>query len=219
MNLAVIAASTGTITYSASGLPPGLSVNASAGLISGVVGSEAIGAHAVIVTVTDNATPAQQAHTLFTWTITDVAAAVQKEDLVQALDDFAAEIVATTEVEAEPVRRSLVVMGSAAAATTESLRWPFALLAALLVGFATVGRVGLYPLLWRGDRQTGTITLYDPELHFGLIESDEGGEAVHVHANAFPRRMRPIIEVGMRVRYRVLASDNRSSAWGATADE
>ncbi len=219
VNLAVVAASTGTITYSASGLPPGLSVNASAGLISGVVGSEAIGAHAVIVTVTDNATPAQQAHTLFTWTITDVAAAVQKEDLVQALDDFAAEIVATTEVEAEPVRRSLVVMGSAAAATTESLRWPFALLAALLVGFATVGRVGLYPLLWRGDRQTGTITLYDPELHFGLIESDEGGEAVHVHANAFPRRMRPIIEVGMRVRYRVLASDNRSSAWGATADE
>ena len=57
MNLAVVAASTG--------------------LISGTVGSEAIGAHAVIVTVTDNATPAQQAHTLFTWTITDVAAAVQ----------------------------------------------------------------------------------------------------------------------------------------------
>jgi cold shock CspA family protein len=221
VNLAVSATSTGTLAYSATGLPPGLTIDPRTGSITGTVGSDAIGAHAVVVTVTDNATSAQQAHTVFTWTVTDVAAAVQKEDLVQALDQFSAEVVTTAEPEqdAEPVRRSLVVMGSAAAATTESLRWPIALLAALLVGFATVGRVGLYPLLWRGDRQTGTITLYDPELLFGLIEPDAGGEAVHVHANAFPRRMRPLLQIGMRVRYRVLASDNRSSAWGATADE
>ncbi|MCP4966425.1 MAG: cold shock domain-containing protein [bacterium] len=221
VSLAVPATSSGTLTYAATGLPPGLTINPSTGSITGSVGTDAIGTHGVVVTVTDDATPAQLAHSAFTWTVTDVAAADDKDGLVQALDDFAAEIAETTGVAAdqEPVRRSLVVMGSAAAATTESLRWPFALLAALLVGFATVGRVGLYPLLWRGDRQTGTITLYDPELLFGLIEPDEGGEAVHVHANAFPRRMRPLLQIGMRVRYRVLASDNRSSAWGATADE
>jgi cold shock CspA family protein len=96
---------------------------------------------------------------------------------------------------------------------------PFALLLILLVGFVTMGRIGLYPLLWRGDRHRGTITLYDREMDFGLIEPDGEGEAVFVHANAFPRRQRATLREGMRVRYRLLASDNRANAWGATTED
>ena len=115
-------------------------------------------------------------------------------------------------------RRSLVVMSATAAATTQSMKIPFALLIALILGFATVGRVGLYPLLWRGDRQTGVIRYYDGESSFGLIHPDEGGEDVFVHAHAFPHRQRSGLTAGMPVRYRVLAGDNRASAWGATTE-
>jgi cold shock CspA family protein len=72
--------------------------------------------------------------------------------------------------------------------------------------------------LWRGERHTGTISFYDDESGFGLIHPDEGGEQVFVHSHAFPRRQRGLLAAGLRLRYRVLSGDNRSSAWGATLD-
>ena len=93
--------------------------------------------------------------------------------------------------EARRIRRTLVVMGGVAGATTEALSLPFALLAFLMIGFITMGRIGLYPLLWRGDRHRGTLTFFDQEMSFGLIEPAGDGDAVFVHAHAFPRRQRP----------------------------
>lgn len=222
VDLTIGATDSGLVTFAVVGLPPGLSLDPSTGIIIGTAGADAIGSHSVTVTVADSETPPLRSTASFTWTITNVAAADQKEDLVDALDSFETDVVASepdNEEDERLVRRGLVVMGGAAAATTDALRLPLALLIALLAGFATIGRVGLYPLLWRGERQTGTITMFDPELNFGFIAPDEPGEAVHVHANAFPRRIRPTLTVGMRVRYRVLDSDNRASAWGATPDE
>jgi cold shock CspA family protein len=220
VTLLASATDTDPLVYAAIGLPPGLDLDPATGFITGTVGGDAIGSHAVTITVTDRGTPVMATTTTFDWTVTDVVAAETKDDSGIALESFESAPAASAQESAgvQPIRRSLVLMSSAAAASTEALRWPLGLLFALLVGFATVGRVGLYPLLWRGDRHRGTVTFFDPELNFGLIAPDEGGEAVFVHAHAFPRRQRPSLEVGAAVRYRVLASDNRSSAWGATME-
>jgi ELWxxDGT repeat protein len=66
-----VSAGGGTLTYSAVGLPPGLSINAGTGLISGTVGNQA-GApsqHTVTLTVTNEA--AFTASTTFTWKVSD----------------------------------------------------------------------------------------------------------------------------------------------------
>jgi len=58
----------GALAYSATGLPPGMSINASTGLISGT--PTATGSYAVTVTVTDSAGATGSA--AFTWTVTTV---------------------------------------------------------------------------------------------------------------------------------------------------
>lgn len=57
-----------TLTYSASGLPSGLSIHASTGLISGTVGFDAAATNAVIVTVSDGSLTGSAS---FTWTVTN----------------------------------------------------------------------------------------------------------------------------------------------------
>ena len=60
-----------TLGYSATGLPAGLSIGATSGLISGTVALGASGGspYTVTVTVTDNGSPAEAADVVFTWTI------------------------------------------------------------------------------------------------------------------------------------------------------
>ncbi len=64
---------TNTLTYSASGLPSGLSINTTTGLISGTIANNAsmTGPYSVTVTATDNAS-ATTSQT-FTWTVTNPA--------------------------------------------------------------------------------------------------------------------------------------------------
>ncbi|MDX1994985.1 MAG: putative Ig domain-containing protein, partial [bacterium] len=59
-----------TLTYQASGLPAGLSINPASGLISGT--PTTVGTTSVTVTVSDNATPSLSASVTFSWTITPV---------------------------------------------------------------------------------------------------------------------------------------------------
>ena len=61
-----------TLTWTASGLPGGLSINASSGLISGTVasGAQTASPYTATVTATDNGTPQQATSKQFTWTIT-----------------------------------------------------------------------------------------------------------------------------------------------------
>lgn len=58
------------LTFSATGLPTGLSIDPNSGLISGTIGNQAAGTYQVTVTVTvsDGTTPAQ---TMFTWAVGD----------------------------------------------------------------------------------------------------------------------------------------------------
>ncbi|TDU34167.1 PKD domain-containing protein, partial [Gelidibacter sediminis] len=63
------------LTYSATGLPNGLTIDASTGLISGTVatGSATNSPYTVEVTVTDDGTPSESTKVTFTWTITAAA--------------------------------------------------------------------------------------------------------------------------------------------------
>jgi hypothetical protein len=58
-----------TLTYSATGLPPGLSINSATGLISGTPNSAASSPYSVTVTATDNAN--FDGSIAFTWDVTD----------------------------------------------------------------------------------------------------------------------------------------------------
>ncbi|MDX1995856.1 MAG: putative Ig domain-containing protein [bacterium] len=57
-----------TLTYSASGLPAGLTINNASGLITGT--PTTVGSSSVIVTVSDNGSPAQSTQVSFSWTVT-----------------------------------------------------------------------------------------------------------------------------------------------------
>ncbi|MDJ0924236.1 MAG: putative Ig domain-containing protein [Acidimicrobiia bacterium] len=217
VTLSILASDEQPLSYSATGLPTGLAIDPATGVIGGRLAVNTAGSHPVTVTVTDSGTPQLQATVEFNWIVADPVAAEDKELIIEAIDDFEQPSVGQGE-ETPRIRRTLVVMGGVASATTEALSLPLTLLIVLLLGFTTIGRIGLYPLLWRGDRHAGTISFFDEEMHFGLIDPDAGGEAIFVHAHAFPRRQRAGLNAGMRVRYRLLASDQRANAWGATVE-
>ncbi|MGZ7011384.1 MAG: Ig-like domain-containing protein, partial [Ilumatobacteraceae bacterium] len=78
INLQIVASDVDgdSLTYTASGLPTGVSINTSSGLISGTIAFDAAGSHTVTVTVTDGALSASAT---FSWTVTtaeDTAIAV-----------------------------------------------------------------------------------------------------------------------------------------------
>ena len=58
-----------TLTYGEGGLPPGLSINTSTGLISGTISGAIVSTYSVSVTVTDGEAPTEQVD--FDWVITD----------------------------------------------------------------------------------------------------------------------------------------------------
>ncbi|NNL13147.1 MAG: hypothetical protein HKO82_05605, partial [Acidimicrobiia bacterium] len=58
-----------TLTYSAVGLPEGISINPGTGLIAGALGPNSSGIHPVTITVTDNGFPNEQDIDIFTWTV------------------------------------------------------------------------------------------------------------------------------------------------------
>lgn len=71
-----------TLTYSMTGAPPGLSINASTGLITGSLGYEAAAGspYTVEVTVTDDAVPPQSGGVTFSWVVHDINRAPVVED-------------------------------------------------------------------------------------------------------------------------------------------
>ena len=65
------------LTYSATGLPAPLTLNAATGLISGTLGSPSVGTHTVTATASDGTLSASQT---FSWTVKNVAPALSSVD-------------------------------------------------------------------------------------------------------------------------------------------
>ena len=67
-----------TLTYGATGLPPGLTISTTTGLISGTIAANSAGTYAVTVTVKDNGKPEGNAVPVqFNWVVTSAAAGVK----------------------------------------------------------------------------------------------------------------------------------------------
>ncbi|MDH5505570.1 MAG: Ig-like domain-containing protein, partial [Acidimicrobiia bacterium] len=88
---------TDTLTYTAAGLPPGLTINPNTGLITGTVTYVASGSYAVTVTVTDDGTPVASATDTFTWTITPPV--VSNQNPTALPDDIAGDDVTTISID------------------------------------------------------------------------------------------------------------------------
>ena len=60
-----------TLSYSATGLPTGLSISSSTGLISGTISDDANDSspYSVTITVTDDGSPTKSAQASFTWNV------------------------------------------------------------------------------------------------------------------------------------------------------
>ncbi|ACH40055.1 dystroglycan-type cadherin-like domain repeat protein [Citrifermentans bemidjiense Bem] len=76
-----------TLSYSATGLPTGLSINSATGLISGTVSYTAVSSNSVIVTVTDGTAPVSAS---FVWSVTGGHAPVVTNPGIQASTQGAA---------------------------------------------------------------------------------------------------------------------------------
>ena len=76
------------LTYSAVNLPPGLSIDAGSGLISGTLSYVAAGSYAVTVTVTDDGVPVASATDSFTWTVGEADPPVTNQNPVAVADTF-----------------------------------------------------------------------------------------------------------------------------------
>ena len=74
ISLQVFASDADTLTYSAVGLPGGLSINTSNGLINGTIANDAFDSspYTTIITVTDDGFPPLQSTEQFTWTVNEV---------------------------------------------------------------------------------------------------------------------------------------------------
>ncbi len=84
VSLQIVATDTDGITYSASNLPDGLTIDVSTGLISGTIatGASTNSPFAVDVTVTDDGSPSESSTVSFVWTITDVVVVVNEAPVV-----------------------------------------------------------------------------------------------------------------------------------------
>jgi PKD repeat protein len=113
-----------TLTYSATGLPDGLAINATTGEITGTVGYDANAASpfATTVTATDNGTPIRSGQTTFAWTVADTnRPPLAGPDIVSVAEDTAQVLdvlVNDTDPDADPL--SVASIGAAGHGSTSS---------------------------------------------------------------------------------------------------
>jgi glucose/arabinose dehydrogenase len=77
-----------SLTFSATGLPAGLSLNAATGVVTGT--PTVVGTSSVTITATDNGTPPQSGSTTFTWTVTTGGSGGTGFDPTKVTDSFVA---------------------------------------------------------------------------------------------------------------------------------
>jgi Putative Ig domain len=173
-----------TLTWSASGLPPGLGMNSSTGVISGTIGAGAASGspYSVTVTVTDNGSPQRNDQATFTWTVTAVAPpnhapvlgsigakSVQRGSLLSF-------VVSAGDVDSDPLTFSLRNSPAGAVITGGgSFSWTPTVAAGKYQVTVRVSDDGS-PVLW--DEETFTVTVTDAPAPPPPPPPPPGGETV-----------------------------------------
>ncbi len=136
------------------------------------------------------------------------AAAARKEDVVVAASGFES---AAAKSDGSRIGRTFVIMGGVASKAVRSMGMPFFLLIGLGLLVATLGNVGIFPLIGRSRRMTGTVVGFDEESGYGFILAEELGSQVFVHRHTLSRRS-PQLAAGQRVSFRVINGSHRDFA-------
>jgi len=167
------------------------------------------GTDSFIYTVADTA----GSRTAATATITITAAAQPpvKADVVADITSLDRSTV--TEITERPsLDRTFVLMARATTSSISIMGFPLILLGLLGGAMLTAGRVTLLPMLRRGDAATGTVRLYDADLQYGLITTDEPGPDVFFHRAAVRPKRGTNLAAGNRVEYRATTHAHRDEA-------
>jgi len=195
------------LTFSAVGLPPGLDIDPASGAITGTTGFDGIAGspHAVTIKVYDG----QDVGTAnFMWSITGVDIPLPPEGTKSSVMTGIAEVTARAAIPTvEPegtLQRSLVIMSRAARAGISEMSLPFFLLFLAMGLMLAFGRVGLVPVLRRGDKHEGVLRRFDLDTGCGIVVRSSDDTEVFVHASAIARRDRAMLEPGDRVEFRTI---------------
>lgn len=108
--------------------------------------------------------------------------------------------------------RTLVLMARATISSFSTMGFPLILLSLLGGALITVGRITILPIIGRNDTATGTISLYDPELGYGLITPDDKRPDVFFHQTALRPRGHIQLHPAHRVEYRAISQPHREQA-------
>ncbi len=196
-----------TLAFSASNLPPGLTIDEATGAITGTVGFDGVTGSPfdVEISVSDGRVTTS---TSFTWEIAGTAspgAATQKRNaIVSGITDNEPPPVVTVQPTDVGVSRSLAIMSRAARSGATEMSFPLLLLLVMAAGLIAFGRIGVAPVFSRGTRHEGVVRRYDPDAGSGLVTRASDGVDVFVHTSAVARRDRATLAVGDNVVFRTI---------------
>lgn len=194
------------VSFTAFNLPPGLEIDGANGRVSGSPEFEGLAGspHRVEVVVSDgrDATAIE-----FDWAITGIASPLPttpgRSAVISGINEVTAGETAATDTSTY-VARSLVLMARAVRSGVEEMSRPFLLLVVMILGIASLGRIGIVPIFRRRTKHDGILVNYDVDTGSGLVARMRDGGEVFVHASAIARRDRSHLVPGDAVVFRTV---------------
>lgn len=195
-----------SLSFAAFNLPPGLEIDGTTGRITGSPGFDGLAGspHRVEVVVSDGR---DSTSIEFDWAVTGVGSPLPSTPTRTAVIAGINEVTSSDGPTAETttyIGRSLVLMARAVRSGVSEMSLPFLLLVVMILGVASLGRIGIVPIFRRRTRHDGILVNYDVATGAGLVARVADGGEVFVHASAITRRDRDHLVPGDIVTFRTV---------------